>query len=67
MIGGVIPMDYSKFYDMVMEEEQKLLEMEIYKEDYKLIKALASLYELQNYLSNRIVEEIADGKRDDLY
>ena len=60
-------MDYSKFYDMVMEEEQKLLEMEIYKEDYKLIKALASLYELQNYLSNRIVEEIADGKRDDLY
>ena len=60
-------MDYSKFYDMVMEEEQKLLEMEMYKEDYKLIKALASLYELQDYLSNRIAEEIADGKGNDLY
>lgn len=49
-------MDYEKFYDMVREEIQRLMEMDMYKDDYRLIKALAALYELQDYLANRIAE-----------
>lgn len=49
-------MDYAKFYDLVKEEQQRLLEMELYKDDYGLVKALAALYELQDYLANRIAE-----------
>ena len=59
-------MDYEKFYDMVQEEKQRLMETDMYKDDYQLIKALAALYQLQDYLANRIAEEIADGKREDL-
>lgn len=49
-------MDYEKFYDMVREEIQHLMEMDMYKDDYRLIKALAALYELQDYLANRVAE-----------
>ena len=49
-------MDYEKFYDMVREEIRRLMEMDMYKDDYRLIKALAALYELQDYLANRIAE-----------
>ena len=49
-------MDYRQFYDRVMEEIQHLMEIDMYKDDYRLIKALAALYELQDYLANRITE-----------
>ena len=55
-------MDYNQFYDFVMEEKQHLLEIDMYKDDYKLVKALASLYELQDYLACRIAEEAEDEK-----
>ena len=58
-------MDYEKFYDMVQKEKQHLMETDMYKDDYQLIKTLAALYQLQDYLSNRLAEEIAGGKRDD--
>ena len=58
-------MDYEKFYDMVQEEKQRLMEMDMYKDDYQLIKTLAALYQLNDYLANRIAEEVADGKRED--
>ena len=59
-------MDYEKFYDMVQGEKQHLMEMDMYKDDYQLIKTLAALYQLQDYLANRIAEEVAEGKREDL-
>ena len=59
-------MDYEKFYDMVEEEKQRLMEIDIYKDDYQLIKALAALYQLHDYLANRLAGEVADGRRDDL-
>lgn len=31
-----------------------------YKDDYRLIKALSALYELQDYLANRIAESARD-------
>lgn len=49
-------MDYEKFYDMVREEIEHFTEMDSYKDDYRLIKALAALYELQDYFANRIAE-----------
>ena len=58
-------MDYEQFYDMVQEEKQRLMEMDLYKEDHRLIKTLAALYQLNDYLANRIAEEVADGKRED--
>ena len=63
--SGDVIMDYEKFYDMVQEEMRCLMEMDIYKDDYQLIKTLAALYQLQDYLANRLAEEIAGGKRDD--
>ena len=59
-------MDYEKFYDMVEEEKQRLMEIDMYKDDYQLIKTLAALYQLHDYLANRLAEEVADGRRDDL-
>ena len=59
-------MDYEKFYDMVQEEKQRLMEMDMYKDDYQMIKTLAALYQLHDYLANRIAEEVAEGKREDL-
>ena len=53
-------MDYSRFYDYVVEEEEQLIRMDV-KDDYRLCKALAACYELQEYLANRIAEE---GKED---
>lgn len=49
-------MDYQQFYDRVIEEQKHLMEIDLYKDDYRLIKALAALYELQDYLANRLAE-----------
>lgn len=43
------------FYDMVLEEGQRLKNQEI-KDNYRLCKALAACYELQDYLANRMTE-----------
>ena len=45
-------MDYEKFYDFVVEEKERLLEngVEIIA-DYRLCKALAACYELQDHLA----------------
>lgn len=56
-------MDYEKFYDMTREEIQHLVEIDMYKDDYRLIKALAALYELQDYLANRIAELEAEAAK----
>ena len=58
-------MDYEKFYDMVQEEKERLMEIDMYKDDYQLIKTLAALYQLHDYLANRLAEEVAEGKRED--
>ena len=49
-------MDYQQFYDRVKEEQQHLMEIDMYKDDYRLVKALAALYELQDCLANRLAE-----------
>lgn len=56
MKGDVILMDYQQFYDRVIEEQKKIAENDLYTDDYRLIKALAALYELQDYLANRMAE-----------
>ena len=59
-------MDYAEFYDMVQEEKERLMAMDMYKDDYRLVKALAALYQLTDHLAGRLAEEVADGRRDDL-
>ncbi len=41
------------FYDLVVREEKRLQKQDI-AEEYRLCKALASCYELQDYLASRI-------------
>ncbi len=48
------------FYDLVIREEKRLLGQDI-AEDYRLCKALASCYELQDYLAARIALLEAEG------
>ncbi len=48
------------FYDLVIREEKRLLGQDI-AEDYRLCKALASCYELQDYLATRIALLGAEG------
>lgn len=52
----MILMEYQQFYKMVIEEQRYLLELEIFADDHRLVKALAALYELQGYLAARIRE-----------
>ena len=44
------------FYDLVTEERDRLLRMK-FADDYRLCKALAACYELQDYLANCIAKE----------
>ena len=50
-------MYYQQFYDYVVDERDHLLTLDV-KEDYRLCKALAACYELQEYLANRIAENV---------
>lgn len=54
-------MDYQQFYDFVMQEEARLKAMDI-ANDYRLCKALAACYELQEYLANRLGEMVERGE-----
>ena len=54
-------MDYRAFYNMVMEEIEYLQVFDV-TSDYRACKALAALYELQEYTANQIAEAVASGK-----
>lgn len=49
-------MNYRAFYDLVVEEKEHLQGFDV-TGDYRQCKALAALYELQDYLSNKIAEQ----------
>ena len=59
-------MDYEKFYDFVVEEKERLLEngVEIIA-DYRLCKALAACYELQDHLADIIAGMVERGETED--
>lgn len=46
---------YKIFYDLIVQEKEYLKGFDTSSE-YKLCKALAACYELQEYLSNRLAE-----------
>lgn len=48
-------MNYERFYDLVVQEEQHLEKLDI-AGDYRLYKALAACYELRDYLANQIAQ-----------
>lgn len=52
--------DYRAGYDLVMELQAELLEGD--RSDYRVVKALAATYELQDYLANRIAAAVASGE-----
>lgn len=54
-------MDYRAFYDMIMEEIEYLQVFDV-TSDYRACKALAALYELQEYTANRIAELVNAGE-----
>ena len=54
-------MDYRAFYDMIMEEIEYLKAFDV-ADEYRLCKALAALYELQEYTANRIAELVNAGE-----
>lgn len=54
-------MDYRAFYTMVMEEIEYLQVFDV-TSDYRACKALAALYELQEYTANRIAELVSAGE-----
>lgn len=54
-------MDYRAFYDMIMEEIEYLQVFDV-TSDYRACKALAALYELQEYAANRIAELVNAGE-----
>ena len=59
-------MDYEQFYDYVLEEEKRLIAMGAdIVENYKLCKALAACYELQDHLANIIGGMVERGEIDD--
>jgi hypothetical protein len=53
-------MDYRAFYDLVIEEKDYLQAFDV-TQDYRQCKALAALFELQDYIANKIAEQVADG------
>lgn len=54
--GKINPVvQYKIFYDLIVQETEYLRRFDISSE-YKLCKALAACYELQDYLSNRLAE-----------
>ena len=56
--------DYGVAYDIIMALQEELAEQhhdaEIGCLDYKVVKALAATYELQDYLAGRITKETTD-------
>jgi hypothetical protein len=52
--------DYRAGYDFIMALQQELRTGD--REDYRVTKALAATYELQDYLANRIAKAVADGE-----
>lgn len=54
-------MDYRAFYNMVMEEIEYLQVFDV-TSDYRACKAMAALYELQEYTANRIAELVNAGE-----
>lgn len=52
--------DYREGYDFIMALQQELGTGD--REDYRVVKALAATYELQDYLANRIAKAVADGE-----
>ena len=57
-------MDYEQFYDLVTDEIERLKAQDIMS-DYRLCKALAACYELQEYLAGQLGEMVARGEIDD--
>lgn len=57
-------MNLNSLYDVIVELQYELSQqhhdIEIGCLDYKVIKALAATYELQDYLTNRIAKECLD-------
>ena len=49
-------MNYRAFYDLVTEEMELLQSFDV-TGDYRQCKALAALYELQDYLAHKIAEQ----------
>ena len=59
-------MDYELFYDLVIEEERRLLSKDAeIAGDYRLCKALAACYELQEHLANIIAGMVERSEIDD--
>ena len=59
-------LDYRTCYDWIIALQEELAEQhhdaEIGCLDYKVVKALAATYELQDYLANRIAQAVATGE-----
>ena len=57
-------LDYGVAYDVIISLQEELAEQhhdaEIGCLDYKVVKALAATYELQDYLAGRITKETTD-------
>lgn len=58
--------DYRGGYDFIMSLQEELAaqhhDAEIGGLDYRVVKALAATYELQDYLANRIALAVASGE-----
>ena len=58
--------DYRTCYDLIIDLQHDLAgqhhDAEIGCLDYKVVKALAATYELQDYLANRIAQAVATGE-----
>lgn len=60
--GKINPVaQYNIFYDLIVQETEYLRGFDASSE-YKLCKALAACYELQEYLSNRLAEYGSDNR-----
>lgn len=58
--------DYRTCYDLIMSLQEELSaqhhDAELGCLDYKIVKALAATYELQDYLANRIAVAVETGE-----
>jgi hypothetical protein len=52
--------DYRAGYDLIMDLQEELAESDL--TDYRVVKALAATYELQDYLADRIAKAVAAGE-----
>ncbi len=53
---GIQNFQHKLMYELVVQEEKRLQKQDV-SEDYRLCKALAACFELQDYLSNCIAVE----------